>query len=126
MSKNETWRLREYWQTTGGLLIEEFMMVKQDKSANIARRLLDGLIIPAGETKIASNRDIFIKGKDIIAIQVKNNRLGMNLMGQAYFSHLLLQQLQPKSIKTVAICKKSDAAMEQLCHQHGIEVIVIP
>lgn len=67
-----------------------------------------------------------IKGKDVIAVQVKVDRLGMNLMGQAYFSGLLLETFQPKSIKTVAICDQSDSVMERLAEEHRIEVIVIP
>ncbi|MDB2384443.1 hypothetical protein N9V90_01200 [Endozoicomonas sp.] len=125
MRKNKIWRLRTYWQRTGGLLVEEFMMVKQDKNANIARRLLDGLIILGEKTQISTSRNVSIKNRDIIAVQVKGKRLGMNLMGQAYFSSMLLQKLQPRSIRTVAICSKSNLALKRLCLQHDIEVIVI-
>ncbi|OED50893.1 hypothetical protein ACH42_00565 [Endozoicomonas sp. (ex Bugula neritina AB1)] len=126
MSKKETWRLREYWQQTGGLLIEEFMMVRKKHDGSVGRRLLDGLIILGEETAAAETKDISIEGKDIIVVQVKGGRLGMYLMGQAYFSGLLLKKLKPRSIKVVAICARSDIEMEKLCQEHDIEVVVIP
>lgn len=96
MSKKETWRLHEYWGKVGGLLIEEFMMVRKNRDGNIARRPLDGLIILGEETTIASGKDISIEGKDAIVVQVKGKRLGMYLMGQAYFSGLLLKKFKPR------------------------------
>ena len=32
MSKHETWRTKLYWESVGGLLIEEFMSVKGIKT----------------------------------------------------------------------------------------------
>lgn len=126
MSQKETWRLRQYWQETGGLLIEEFMMVARKPDGSVGRRLLDGLIVLGEEHAIGTDKNISLEGKEVIVVQVKDSRLGMNLMGQAYFSGLLLKKFKPRSIKVVAICSKSDLEMERLCHEHDIKVVVIP
>ena len=66
------------------------------------------------------------KGEDIIVIQTKTGRLGMYLMGQAYFSREIMKRYHPRSIRTVAICGVSDPEMEAFCERAGIEVCVIP
>lgn len=55
----------------------------------------------------------------------KKNRLGMNLMGQAFFSRELLKRFDPKSITSVIICGKEDIVLQELCEQHDIKVILI-
>ena len=126
MSKHETWRLHQYWQSVGGLLIEEFQMVKMSKNKGVGRRLIDGLIILGEQTRISAEKNVSIENREVIAVQVKKKRLGMNLMGQAYFSKQLLEKYNPKLIRTVAICGKNDAVLEALCVSNGIEVVVIP
>lgn len=49
----------------------------------------------------------------------------MYLLGQAYFSKLLLEKHEPKSIKSVAICGKGDLVMEEIAQQSGVQVVVI-
>ena len=51
MSKHETWRTRKYWESVGGLLIEEFMLVAKSRDGRQVQRLLAGLIVahPAEE-----------------------------------------------------------------------------
>lgn len=66
-----------------------------------------------------------LKDKAIIVIQTKSNRLGMTLMGQAFFSRELIKRLKPKSIKTVAIAGKGDEEMEVLCKKFKIEIGII-
>lgn len=123
MSKHETWRTRKYWETVGGLLIEEFIAVKEEKGQE--RRSMDGLIV-LGETKQIYNGRIYdIAGKDVVVIQTKSGRLGMSLLGQAYFSALLIKKLGAKSVKSVAICGESDLILSQLAKEHNIEVVVI-
>ena len=126
MSKHESWRTRHYWQRIGGLLIEEFLVVPQSRKEGIARRLIDGVIVLGEETDCRVGGDFDIRGRDIICVQTKSNRSGMYLMGQAYFSRLLLEAFEPSSIKTVAICGSNDPVMARLCQAHEIEVIVIP
>jgi hypothetical protein len=49
----------------------------------------------------------------------------MNLLGQAYFSKLLIEQHKPRSIKSVAFCGKKDAIMQELACKHDVEIVVI-
>lgn len=123
MSKHETWRTRKYWESVGGTLIEEFQVVKKGKDNS--RRLLDGLIIIGGPTEIYQGKEKNIQGKDVICIQTKANRLGMYLLGQAFFSKELLKAHNPKSIKTVAIVSTSDSVLESIAKEFGIEVVVV-
>ena len=121
MSRHETWRTREYFESIGqGIPIEEFLAVKRGK--NQGQRLIDGLIVLNPNSQNPND----IEGRDVIAIQTKANRLGMYLLGQAFFTRELLKQLKPRSIKTVAICGKPDEILEPIATEFEIEVIVIP
>ncbi len=122
MSKLETPLTRKFWKSVGGTLIEEFPAVK--KTDSNSTRLIDGVIILDGETRIAKANEVNLEGKDIIVVQTKVNRLGMYLMGQALFSKELMRNFNPKSIRTVAICGKDDSIMKDLSKQFGIEVVV--
>ncbi len=102
------------------------MVVQRTKDGSVAQRLIDGVIVLGGETRIETDQSVQIEGKDVIAVQTKSNRLGMYLMGQALFSRELLLQRDPKSVRTVAICGKGDDVMQTLCDAQGIEVVVIP
>lgn len=123
MSKNETWMTRQYWETVGGLLIEEYEVVKATSSNGVRR--LDGLIIPDEPRNILYSRPFDITGKDIICVQTKNSRLGMSVMGQAYFSRELLKLHNPKSIRTVVLVTKNDAVLITICEKFDIEVVTI-
>lgn len=123
MSKLETWRTRQYWDKIGGLLIEEFIAVKASKEQGL--RALDGVIV-LGEEKAIHNSNFYdLEGKDVIAIQTKRGRIGMYLLGQAYFSKYLLELHKPRSVRAVAICCKNDAVMSKLAEEHGVEIVVI-
>ena len=123
MSKHETWRTRKYWQSIGGLLIEEFVISQPKKEQ--AYRAVDGLIVLGEETRIHNSNTYDIAGKDVIVIQTKRSRLGMYLLGQAYFSKLVINSFKPRSVKSVAICGRNDNLMQELANMHHIEVIVI-
>ncbi len=123
MSKHETWRTRRYWKSVGGLLIEEFIAVRRNKEQGT--RPVDGVIILGEESKIHKGNTYDIKGKDVIVIQTKRNRIGMYLLGQAYFSKFLIEKHQPKSVKSVAICGRNDKVMQELAKEHGVEIVVI-
>jgi hypothetical protein len=88
-------------------------------------RSVDGLIVLGEETKIYEGNTYDITGKDVIVIQTKKQRIGMYLLGQAYFSKLLIEKHNPKSVKSVAICGKNDTVMQELADKHYLEVIVI-
>ena len=122
MSKKETPLTRRYWQSVGGALIEEFPAVLRTESS--AQRLLDGVIVLCQAKAIVKHSDIDIKGKDIIVIQTKASRLGMNLMGQAIISAKLMERFEPRSIRSVAICTAGDKVLEALLPEYGIELVI--
>ena len=125
MSKRETPLTRRYWKEVGGTLVEEFVMVPRGKNNGI--RLIDAIIIPSGETKIAKQSEVSIDGKDIIAVQTKSTRLGMYLMGQTLFSEQLLRKYHnPKSILSVALCTKDDEVLRPMLEKYpNMKVVII-
>jgi hypothetical protein len=122
MSKHETHLTRRYWEAIVGTLIEEFPAVSRTKEN--AQRLLDGVVILGERTEILKAHEVKIEGKDIVVIQTKANRLGMNLLGQAVFSAELMKSHKPRSIKSVAICVLGDSVLEPLALKFNIEVVV--
>jgi hypothetical protein len=127
MSRRETDMTVWYWNQRGGTLIEEFMAVK--RGPNHAQRLIDGLIILGGEKQRLprGERRVDIRGKDVVAIQTKNGRLGMYLMGQALFTLKLVESMGPRSIESIALCAMDDAHLRPLLEAHaGCKVIVCP
>ena len=122
MSKHETHLTRKYWETIGGTLIEEFPVVTRTKEN--AQRLLDGVVILGEKTQTLKEHEVEIQGKDVVVIQTKANRLGMNLLGQAVFSAELMKAHKPKSIKSVAICVLGDSVLESLAHKFNVEVVI--
>ncbi|MEQ8238115.1 MAG: hypothetical protein RIA69_02835 [Cyclobacteriaceae bacterium] len=123
MSQKESWRTRKYWSSTGGLLIEEFLAVKGTKTTG--RRPIDGVIVLNEESRIHDGNFYNIEGKDVIIIQTKCDRIGMYLLGQAYFSKFLIAKYNPRSIKSVAICGRFDDVIGKLAIDNDVEVVVI-
>lgn len=115
MSKHETPLTRAYWRQTGGTLIEEYPVVPRGRDR--AGRWLDGLIILDDRCRILpSHQDhgIDLAGLDLVCVQTKRHRVGMNLLGQAFFSMRLLEARNPRSIRSVALCTRADACMAEL------------
>ena len=124
MSKHETPMIRSYWRKIRGTLIEEFLAVKA--SPTCGSRRLDAVILPKGEFRIAHWKEVSLKGKDIIVVQAKANRLGMYLMGQALFSAALVKRFKPRSVRSIALCKKDDSVLRPLLKRYRhIEVVVL-
>ena len=125
MSKNETPITRWYWQQVGGTLIEEFQAVKA--SSENGKRVLDAVIIPSGENRVARQEEVSIEGKDVVVVQTKASRLGMYLMGQAFFSAQLIEKFNPRSILSVALCTQDDKVLRPLFEQYpGMKVVIYP
>ncbi len=123
MSKHETPMIRSYWRKIRGTLIEEFLAVKA--SPTCGSRRLDAVILPKGEFSIAHWKEVSLKGKDIIVVQAKANRLGMYLMGQALFSAALMKRFKPRSVRSIALCKKDDSELRPLLKRYRhIKVVV--
>lgn len=107
------------------MLIEEFRAIPRDLKKNVGNRDLDGLIV-LGEPKSIQRAGSFdFTGRDIVIVQTKPNRLGMGIMGQALFSMDIMKRFNPRSVKTVAICGRTDKELVSICDRYGIEVVVI-
>ncbi len=111
-----------YWESVGGTLVLEFLVVRS--RPGVGRRLLDGLIILNREHRIARANEVEIADQEVIVVQTKAQRLGMYLMGQAFFSAELIRDFGPRSVRTVAVCSSADAKLQELCNRFGIEVVV--
>ena len=81
----------------------------------------------AGEFRIAQQSEVSVESKDIIVAQAKFNRLGMSLLGQAFFSAQLMQRFHPRSVESVALVTKDDDVLRPLFEQYpGMRVVVYP
>ena len=127
MSKLETPMTRAYWETVGGTLVEEFCAV--NRSNTCGQRLIDGVILPNLETKIVKATDFdknIIEGEKIIIVQTKAARLGMNVLGQAFFSAELMKRFNPKSILSVALVIESDSVLQPIFESFpNMKIVVI-
>lgn len=128
MSKRESMATKWFCEHhLKGLTIYEFQLVKASPKERISRRLVDAIVIDPGTGyKEADSKYQPLKGKRVVIVQTKAARLGMYLMGQAYFSKQLALELGAGSFRTVAICKEIDVQMEKLCKENAIEVVVAP
>ena len=128
MAKQESHLLVHYWDTrTDGTMLCEFQAVRGIRNKQ-GRRLIDGVIVLDRQHRWldrANHNPDYIQGKDIIAVQAKLGRLGMYLLGQALFTRELMRSFQPNSIRTVALCTKTDAVLEPLAEKYGVEVVCI-
>ncbi len=116
---------RWYWGEIGGTLIEEFCAVPRAPSCGT--RLLDGVIIKGGDHRIARQSEVTVEGKDIVIVQAKRDRLGMYIMGQAFFSADLMKRYNPRSIESVALVGQDDDILRPLLEQYpGMKVVVYP
>lgn len=87
------------------------------------------MIIRGGESRIARASEVSLKGKDIIIVQTKAGRLGMYLMGQAFFYAKLMWKFKPKSILSVPLCLKDDSVLRPIFESYPnmkFEVISCP
>ena len=116
--------IEKYWLDHGGgtLCFEVPLVTRSREGAQ--RRLLDGLIIPGGETGIVGHQDVEIAGKEVVIIQAKCDVLGMSLMGQAVFSLQLMKRLGPASVRSIALCVATDPVLEALLDPYRPEVSV--
>ena len=116
---------RWYWRQVGGTLVEEFCAVK--RGSGCGQRLIDGVIVFDGEHRVAKQAEVNLTDRHIIVVQAKAMRLGMYLMGQAYFSAHLLSRFQPRSITSVALCKQSDSVLAPMFESYpNMKVVVCP
>jgi len=124
MSKHETPMTRRYWERVGGTLLEEYLIVRS--SPGVGRRMIDAVIIEDGDHRIASRGEtVSLDGHDIVVVQTNAQRLGMYLLGQAFFSRELIKdRFAPRSIRTIALCARDDAILHPIAERFGVEVVV--
>ena len=124
MSKHETPMTRRYWERVRGTLLEEYLIVRS--SLGVGRRMIDAVIIEDGDHRIASRGEtVSLDGHDIVVVQTNALRLGMYLLGQAFFSRELIKdRFAPRSIRTIALCARDDAILHPIAERFGVEVVV--
>ena len=124
MSKRETPMTRRYWERVRGTLLEEYLIVPS--SLGVGRRMIDAVIIEDGDHRIASRgKTVSLDGHDIVVVQTKASRLGMYLLGQAFFSRELIKdRFAPRSIRTIALCAIDDAILHPIAERFGVEVVI--
>jgi hypothetical protein len=124
MSKHETPMTRRYWERVRGTLLEEYLIVRS--SPGVGRRMIDAVIIEDGDHWIASRGEtVSLDGHDIVVVQTNAHRLGMFLLGQAFFSRELIKgRFAPRSIRTIALCARDDAILHPIAERFGVEVVV--
>jgi hypothetical protein len=120
VSLHETPLTRRYWDTVGGTLYEEFLVVR--RRPGVGRRIVDAIIVLGEDRRIADRGE---HDKDVIVVQTKAQRVGMYLLGQAFFSRVLVEELfSPRSVRTVALCAADDDVLRPMAERFGIEVVV--
>jgi hypothetical protein len=93
-SPSESDMILRYRNRVGGTLIEEYMAVC--RGPDHGHRWIDAVIIKTEETRcLGSHHQVPLDGKDVIVVQCKTGRLGMHLMGKAYFSMYLIERHGP-------------------------------
>jgi hypothetical protein len=126
MSKLETPMTRWYWNQIGGTLVEEFLLTP--RTATSQMRLLDGLIIPSGENRIARTSEVDLTGREVISVQTKDSNLGMYLLGQTLFSQLLIyRNYEPAHVDAVALCRNDDEVLHELALTFAdLTIVTVP
>jgi hypothetical protein len=124
MSKHETPMTRRYWERVRGTLLEEYLIVRS--SLGVGRRMIDAVIIEDGDHRIAPRGEtVSLDGHDIVVVQTNAHRLGMYLLGQAFFSRELIKdRFAPRSIRTIALCARDDAILHPIAERFDVEVVV--
>jgi len=114
-----------YWEQVGGTLFEEFLIVPA--ASGQGRRMLDAVILIDGERRrMPIGSTASLDDRDVVLVQTKFARLGMSLMGQTLFSRDLVKRVsRPRSVRSVALCKASDAVLQPLLERHdGCQVVI--
>jgi hypothetical protein len=107
-----------------GTLIEEYPAVRSGDDNG--RRYVDAVIIKTEEkNRLEPYSEVPLEGKDVIVVQCKTKRLGMYLMGQAYFSMHLIERHRPASVRSVALCGETDSVLQPILESHpNCELVV--
>ena len=145
MSEKEREITKRFWKKHGGVLVEEFPVVRRDSKNGHTDRRIDGVIVyGAGHRRVIEKGEalevdgerirgpkstnpckIHVKGKRTVVIQTKAGPLSMSLLGQTLFSGHLMEEFNPaEPIELIALCTKSDTVLNALAERYNIRVEV--
>ena len=115
-----------YWRRTGGTLIEEYPLT--ERQPGVGRRRADAVILLDGPAeRLRPQTPVPLEGREVVVVQAKTSRLGMYLLGQAFFSKQLCERLGAASVRSIALCGSDDAVLRPMYEQYdGCEVVVMP
>ena len=103
--------------------MEEFLAVP--KSRTCGPRRMDAVILPHGERTKRHWQGANLEGEEVIVVQAKAKRLGMNVMGQAVFSAELMRRFKPSKITSVILCSDDDSELRPLLDAYPhVQVVV--
>jgi hypothetical protein len=98
VSLRETAMVEAYWRRVGGTLVEEYPLTEH--RPNVGRRRADAVILLEGpKERLRPQTPISLDGREVVVVQAKTGRLGMHLLGQAFFSKLLCEQRGAASVR---------------------------
>lgn len=125
VSIRETAMVEAYWRRVGGTLVEEYPLTKYE--LDVGRRRADAVILLDGpKEQLRPQTPIPLDGREVVVVQAKTGRLGMYLLGQAFFSKLLCERRGAASVRSVALCERDDAELRPLFEQYdNCEVVVL-
>lgn len=103
----------------GGLLATERarslhpgVLHRARRAPSVGPRRVDAVILPDEPNRRASFTDYpTLKGRNVIVVQTKAQRMGMYLMGQALFSARLALARGAKSVRSILLCTAPDSVL---------------
>jgi len=96
----------------------------------ICGRRIDGLVVLDGNSSkeaVSAKRApklAELRGKQVIVLQTKRNKLGMGVAGQTIISKTLLEQAGVEVVAAVAICLEIDEKILGALKEHGCKAVV--
>ncbi len=112
MVKLEKMMLVSYWDSTGGVLIDPFLVAI---SENLERIEADGLIVHSDKKKKrAKAEDQSISDKPVTAVFTIDGSPSLTIIGKAHFCRKrLLETFKVKSAIVVILCTKGDSILQE-------------
>src|SRR5687767_7562432 len=100
-----------FWRAQGlGTYIKEYPLVK--RASDRGNREADAVILPSEPFRIAHRSEYpTLEGLDVIVVQTKNEPMSFDLLCQAVFSPRLVMAQRAKSVRSILLCRRSDAAL---------------
>ncbi len=124
MGRYEVPLTRRFWKTVGGTLVHDFPVIK--RSSKHGARSIEALIVPDGPPVELFGKTVDVTGKDVIVVQTKAHRLSTLQLGEAVVARELARRnLDPASVRAVAVCRRDDDVLAPIATDQDIEVVVM-